>query len=105
MTKVKVNWTPEEAHARAPRHSHSTTAWVLWIVAMVLIVSWIASMAMGVKMGGPADVMLLAAAALILICVLMGFRNVVYLEPMRIARERILGSRWMRWSRRNPPGA
>jgi hypothetical protein len=105
MQQPKIPWTPEPAHAHPPEKSHSTTAWVLWIVAAMLMVSWIAAMAMGAKMGGPADVMLLAAAALILICVLMGFRNVVYLEPMRIARQRIMGWRVMRWSRRHPPGA
>lgn len=105
MLKVKVNWTPEPAHVRRPEHPHATAAWTLWTTAAVLISAWVFSMAMGAKMGGRADLMLLTAAALILVCVVMGFRNVSYLEPMRVARERIMGWRWIRWSRRHPPGA
>jgi hypothetical protein len=105
MSKVKVNWTPEEAHTRKADHPHGKAAWTLWILAAAMLAGWIASMALGAKMGGPADLLLAGFAVLMLVCVLMGFRNVAYLEPMRIARERILGWRWGRWGQRHPPGA
>jgi hypothetical protein len=97
---MKMNWTPEPAHRHRPDSPHAKLAWALWITGAVLLAVWIAAMALGAQMGGRADLLLLAFAALLLVCVLMGFRNVEYLEPMQIARRRIMRMRAWRWARR-----
>ena len=89
---IRLNWTPEPAHAHRPDHPHARTAWFLLTLAMLSLAGWGALMAAGAPMGGRADLLLGAFAGLMLAAVLFGFRSVTYLEPARVARERIV--RW-----------
>jgi hypothetical protein len=91
---MKINWTPEPAHVVRPPHPHDKIAWTLWTLAAVCVVLWIAGVALGY--GGKIHLLLLVFAGLILVCVVLGFKSVQYLEPVKLARRWLLSLRAQR---------
>ena len=89
---MTVNWTQEPARAQQPPHPHNALAWTLWILSAVVIITWVACMAFGVWLGGRIHLLLALFAALMLVHVVLGFRNVEYFVPLRLT------GRWfLRW--------
>jgi hypothetical protein len=93
---MKINWTPEPAHVVRPPHPHDKIAWTLWVVSIACVCLWIAGMAAGISFGGKIHLLLLIFAGLMLVCVVLGFKFVQYLEPMKLARRWLLSLRAQR---------
>jgi hypothetical protein len=98
MTEVK--WTPEPARWRRQGRMRTLTAWVMWTTSLTLLAVWAGLLAGGVQLGGWHYLLLAASAGMMLVCVLFGFRSAEYLEPLRIARRRIMR---LRAQRQAPP--
>jgi hypothetical protein len=90
---MKVNWTPEEAHTKRPHHAHTKLAWVLWVLGAAIVITWVAGMAAGVPFGKWTYLLLGVFVGLLLASIALGFGHVEYLEPMKVARRRIMRSR------------
>jgi hypothetical protein len=87
---MTVNWTPEPARVEQPPHPHNALAWALWIASAAVIISWGVCMALGVWMGGRVHLLLALFAVLMIIHIILGFKNVEYFVPLRLT------GRWFR---------
>ena len=104
MQKVNIPWTPEPAHVHRPEHNHSKLAWSMWVVSMILLTAWVVSVAIGGFSAMWTILLLGMFVGLNLATIVFGFRFVDYLEPWRVARDRLRGKREQRAADQHPPG-
>lgn len=100
---MEVNWTPEPSHRRRQSRTHTWVAWVLWTTSLTLLAVWAGFVAAGSLLGGWHLLLLLLAAGMMLVCIAFGFRSAEYLEPMQVARRRIMRLRAQRQAPQQGP--